>query len=73
MKCFVCNQAETIRGRTSVLLERGHVSLTINNAPVRICPKCGEVYAVESVAANLLREAEKLAKAGTKVDVREYE
>jgi YgiT-type zinc finger domain-containing protein len=73
MKCFVCNQAETMPGTTSVLLERGHLSLTIKNVPARICPFCGEAYADEAVSAALLSQAEKMASAGTKVDVREYE
>lgn len=72
MKCFVCNQAETMPGTTSILLERGHLSLTINNVPARICPICGEAYADEAVAAALLRQAEKMASAGTKVDVQEF-
>jgi YgiT-type zinc finger domain-containing protein len=72
MKCFLCNRAETIPGVTSVLLERGHLTLTINNVPARICPHCGEAYADEDVTANLLRQAETMAKAGTKVDAREY-
>ena len=72
MKCFICNQAETVPGSTCMLLERGHVSLTINNVPARICPQCGEAYAEEAVTMNLLREAEKVAKAGAKVEVREY-
>jgi len=72
MKCFICNQAETIPGTISVLLERDHLTLTVTNVPARICPNCGEAYADETVTANLLRQAEKMAKAGTKVDVREY-
>jgi YgiT-type zinc finger domain-containing protein len=72
MKCFICNQAETIPGTTSVLLERDHLSLTVTNVPARICPNCGEAYADESVTASLLRQAEKMAKAGTKVDVCAY-
>jgi YgiT-type zinc finger domain-containing protein len=72
MKCLLCNQEETIPGTTSVLLERGPLSLTINNVPARICPACGEAYADEAVVANLLRQAEELARAGAKVDVCEY-
>jgi YgiT-type zinc finger domain-containing protein len=72
MKCLLCNQAETIPGTTSVRLERGLMSLTINDVPARICPACGEAYADETVAANLLRQAEEMAGAGTKVEVREY-
>jgi YgiT-type zinc finger domain-containing protein len=72
MKCFICNQAETVTGTTAVLFERGQLSLTIKAVPARICPICGEAYAEESVAANLLRLAEELARAGTKVEVCEY-
>ena len=72
MRCFICNQAETMPGATSVLLERGQASLTINNVPARICPTCGEAYAEENVAANLLHQAERLARAGTKVEMCEY-
>ena len=72
MKCVICNQGETAPGLTSVLLERGQMTLTVNNVPARICPTCGEAYADETVAANLLRQAEAMAKAGTKVEAREY-
>lgn len=72
MKCFICQQAETIAGTTSVLLERGEMRLTVTDVPARICPNCGEAYADETVAANLLRQAEKMARDGMKVDVREY-
>ena len=72
MKCFICNQAGTKPSRTSVLLERGHLSLTITNVPARICPHCGEAYADEAVTVILLRQAEMMARAGMKVDMQEY-
>ena len=72
MKCVICHQAETVPGLTSVLLERGQMSLTVTNVPARICPICGEAYADETVTANLLRQAEKMSRAGTKVETREY-
>ena len=72
MKCFVCNQAETAPGMTSVILERDHLTLTVTNVPARICPQCGEAYADENVTTSLLRQAEEMVKAGTKVAVREF-
>lgn len=72
MKCVICHQAETVPGLTSVLLERGQMSLTVTNVPARICPTCGEAYADETVTANLLRQAERMSRAGTKVETREY-
>ena len=72
MKCLICNQADTVSGMTSVLLERGRMSLTVNNVPARICPNCSEAYTDETVTANLLHQAGKMANAGTKVDECEY-
>lgn len=72
MKCFICHQAGTLAGTTSVLLERGEMRLTVTDVPARICPNCGEAYADETVAANLLHEAEALAREGMKVETREY-
>ncbi|MFZ5920761.1 MAG: type II toxin-antitoxin system MqsA family antitoxin [Chloroflexota bacterium] len=72
MKCVVCNQAETVPGTTSVLLERDQLTFVIKSVPAQICPNCGEAYTDEVVASKLLREAEKMARQGTKVDIREY-
>lgn len=73
MKCILCYQAETVPGQTSVLLERGQMALTVTNVPVRICPNCGEAYAEEEVAVNLLRQAERMVREGMKVESQEYE
>lgn len=73
MKCLLCNQAETVPGKTAVLLERGHVRLTVQNVPVRMCPKCGEAYAEDAVAASLLSQAEQVAQAGGKDEICEFQ
>ena len=72
MRCMICNQAETVAGKSSVLFERGELSLVINNVPVRICPICGEAFADENVTAILMRQAEAVAELGTRQDVCEY-
>ena len=72
MKCIICLQAETIPGLTSVLLERGLMSLTVTDVPARVCPNCGDAYADEAVTAHLLSLAERLAREGMKVETREY-
>jgi YgiT-type zinc finger domain-containing protein len=69
---MICNQAETVTGKISVLFERGETRLVINNVPVRVCPICGEAFADANVTASLLREAEGVAKLGTRLDEREY-
>ncbi len=72
MICIICDEAETLPGLTSVLLEREEHSLTFNNVPVQICPQCGEAYADETVTNSLLLEAERMAQAGEKMEVLEY-
>jgi len=48
------------------------VSLTITNVPARICQPAARRYTEEGVVAILLRQAEELAGAGTKVAECEY-
>jgi YgiT-type zinc finger domain-containing protein len=72
MICIICDVTETLPGLTSILLEREEHSLTFNNVPVQLCPHCGEAYADESVTVSLLREAERMARAGEKMEVLEY-
>jgi len=72
MICLICRQAETIDGLTLVNFERGEMRLVVNNVPARVCPSCGEAYVDEQVAAQLLREAEKMSRAGKSDDVIEY-
>jgi YgiT-type zinc finger domain-containing protein len=72
VKCVICNQTETVPGKTSVLFERDQLTLVIENVPAWLCPNCGEAYADESVTLNLLNQAGRLARAGMKTGVREY-
>ncbi len=72
MKCVICNQAETVPGLASTLFEREELALTIRNIPARVCPHCGETYVDESVAAILLRQAERISQTGTKMETWEY-
>jgi len=61
MICIICDEAETLPGQTSILLEREEHSFTFNNVPAHICPKCGEAYVDEAVTGSLLHEAERMA------------
>ena len=72
MICIICDEAETLPGLTSILLEREEHSLTFNNVPAQICPKCGEAYVDEAVTGSLLHEAERMVDVGAKMEVLEY-
>jgi YgiT-type zinc finger domain-containing protein len=72
MKCTICKNAVTVPGYTTVTLERGGLTMVIKNVPAMVCSNCGEAYTDERTTAELLVTAEKMAAAGTFVDIRQY-
>jgi YgiT-type zinc finger domain-containing protein len=72
MICLICEQAEIVKGFTSVKFERGEVRLVVNNVPALTCPRCGEVYVSEEVAEQLLRDADEMTMMGMSDVTHEY-
>ena len=72
MKCVVCKQGETRPGKTTVVLQRGGATVVINDVPARVCENCGEEYVDEQVAEPMLAAAEASARAGVRVEIRDY-
>lgn len=72
MKCVICKQAVPQKGWATVTLERDGLTLVFKHVPARVCPNCGEEYVDEDVSAQLLDNAEALARDGAQVDIREY-
>jgi YgiT-type zinc finger domain-containing protein len=64
MICLICRQAEIVDGLTSVRFERGEITLVVNRVPAWTCSHCGEAFVDESIAQQLLQEAEKVSRAG---------
>ena len=72
MKCVVCKQGETREGSATVNLERNGMILVFKKVPAEVCDVCGEEYVSEETTSRLLSAAEAAARAGVKVDIREY-
>jgi YgiT-type zinc finger domain-containing protein len=72
MKCVVCKQGETRPGKTTVVLQRDGATVVINDVPARVCENCGEEYVDEKVAESVLVAAEASARAGVRVEIRDY-
>ena len=72
MKCVVCRQGQTRPGKTTVVLQRGGATVVISDVPARVCEHCGEEYVDESVAEKVLAAAEASARAGVRVEIRDY-
>jgi YgiT-type zinc finger domain-containing protein len=72
MKCVVCRQGQTRPGKTTVVLQRGDATVVINDVPARVCENCGEEYVDEGVAEKVLAAAEASARAGVRIEIRDY-
>ncbi len=72
MRCLICKKGSTEAGTTTVTLERSGLIMVIRRVPAQVCRNCGEAYVDEKVASELLASAEKAAKAGVEVEIREY-
>ena len=72
MKCVICKNGKTKRGKVTVTLERGAMTLVVKGVPARVCDNCGEEYLEEKVMAALELVVKSAAKSGVVVEVRDY-
>lgn len=70
--CVICKSGIPEAGTTTVTLERGKALIVFRQVPATICPNCGERYLDEGVVDQVYRAADEAARAGVKVDVREF-
>jgi len=73
MKCVICKYGDTIKGTTTVTLEKNGSTIVFKNVPADICDNCGESYIDESITKELLNQAREIVKSGVEVDIRKYE
>ena len=72
MSCVICKQTEVQDGFTTVTLERDGLTFVVKRVPAQVCPNCGEAYVAEDISSRILQVAEKAAREGAQVDVRQY-
>lgn len=72
MICVVCRQSDTRPDKTTVVLLRNGATVVINDVPARVCANCGEEYVDEKVTESVLSAAEASARAGVRVEIRDY-
>ena len=68
----MCRQGETRPGKTTVVLQRDGATVVISDVPAQVCENCGEEYVDEKVAESVLAAAQELARAGVRVEIRDY-
>lgn len=52
--------------------DEGGAVIVIRNVPGEVCDTCGEAYFDQATTKRLLAIAQEAAKAGVKVEIREY-
>lgn len=72
MTCVVCKQAEPAQGVATVVFDQPAATIVIKGVPAQVCPNCGEEYVDDATASRLLAMADEAARAGVKVEIREY-
>ena len=72
MKCVLCRNGETRRGKTTVTLERGDAVVVIKGIPAKVCENCGEPYLTEVISARVTAMAKEAVHKGTEVAILRY-
>ena len=69
MHCAICRHGTLEEGSTTVVLERGEVTLIFKEVPAQICENCGEEFVLAEVNESLLRRAETALGRGTTLEM----
>ncbi len=72
MKCVLCKQGETRRGKVTVTLQRGETTVIIRGVPADVCENCGEYYLRENVTGEVLALGEDAVRKGAEVEILRY-
>jgi len=69
MKCVICKNGETIKGKTIVALERDGSIIIIKGVDASICNNCGEYYLDQKTTKEVLQKADEACKNGAEIEV----
>lgn len=72
MRCAVCKNGETKKGKSVITLTKGKLVLTFKNVPAQICHDCSEEYIDEDTTNQLLQIANESFKKGVAFDLRDW-
>lgn len=69
MKCVICKNGETTKGKVTVTLERGATIVVIKGVVASICNNCGEYYLDQETTKEVLQKANEAYKKGAEIEV----
>ncbi len=72
MVCAICRQGELEPGTATVTFERGGTTVVVRGVPARVCSVCGEEFVGEQATAGLLALADRAAREGVQLEIRQF-
>jgi YgiT-type zinc finger domain-containing protein len=69
MKCVICKNGTTRKGKVTVTLERDQSIIAIKEVPAQVCQNCGEYYLDPEMTKEVLNRAEQAVKKGVEIEV----
>ena len=69
MKCVICKNGDTKKGKVTVTLERKGTIIAIKDVLADVCNNCGEYYLNTEMTKEVLKKAEQAYKNGTEIEV----
>ena len=69
MECMICKNGNTLKGRTTVVLERNGSIIALKEVPADICQNCGEYYLDAEMTKEVMKHAEIAIKKGVEVEI----
>jgi YgiT-type zinc finger domain-containing protein len=69
MKCVICKNGTTKKGKVTVTLERKGSIIAIKEVPADVCNNCGEYYLSTEMTKEVLTRAEDAYKKGAEIEV----
>jgi len=69
MGCAICRHGTLEQGSTTIVLERGEMTLIFKKVPAQVCENCGEEFVSAEVNESLLRRAEAALRRGTTLEM----
>ncbi len=69
MKCVICKNGVTKKGKVTVTLERAGSIIVIKEVLADVCNNCGEYYLNAETTKEVLKKAEDSYNKGTEIEV----
>ena len=69
MKCVVCKNGISKKGKVTVTMEIKNTIVVIKNVPANVCQNCGNYYLSTQMTKKVMEIAQEAAKKGVEIEI----